>query len=204
MKIKFTIALAAAALVFGLAQAATVTIDFQADPTGAKPNGYSPIGHPGVTLTDTIGADLSVFNGLPVECAAAANNCLSVDGDDTSALQIDFASVINTLSMDFGNDDAVFHGGPVWALLQMYLNNVFVADVLMASNNDDIMNQTISYMGAGFDRAVFAYTDANKNRINLIEVVDNIAYGTTRIPEPGTLALVGLALAGLGWARRKA
>ena len=202
MKIKSTIALAAAALVFGLAQAATVTIDFQADPTGAKPNGYSPIGHPGVTLTDTMGAGLSVVNLF--ECVAAANNCLVVSGDDTSALQIDFASVINTLSMDFGNDDALFNGGPVWALLQMYLNNVFVADVLMASNNDDFMNQTISYMGAGFDRAVFAYTDANKNRINLIEAVDNIAYGTTRIPEPGTLALVGLALAGLGWARRKA
>jgi len=38
---------------------------------------------------------------------------------------------------------------------------------------------------------------------DLADLIDNVAFGNTAIPEPGTLVLFGLGLAGLGYARRK-
>jgi hypothetical protein len=38
---------------------APVVIDFEADTTGLKANGFSATGFPGVTFSDTLGANLS-------------------------------------------------------------------------------------------------------------------------------------------------
>ena len=48
-------------VVAGTSEAAI--IDFEADPTGPYPNGFSAVGHPSVTFTDTIGSDLQVLTG---------------------------------------------------------------------------------------------------------------------------------------------
>lgn len=199
---KFTslITACAASLVAFGAQAAVV--DFEGDAVGPKANGFVS---GGVTFTDTIGAELNVISGYPVECASAANKCLAVFGDDTSALQMDFDGAYTNLQLDFGNDNPGFIPVGGLALLQMYLHGVLVGEASVVANVDDFMNQTISYSGAAFDRAVFAYTDAAKNRVNLIEVVDNIAYsGRGTVPEPASLALLGVALLGAGVARRRA
>lgn len=197
---RFNKFVAACAIATSAFAAHGAVVDFEGDTTGAKANGFVS---GGVTFTDTLGAGLEVRNGLPVECATSANKCLIVLGDDTSGLQMDFAGVYTTLMLDFGNDNPGFIPPGGLALLQLYLGGVLVGEASTVVNLDDIMNQSVSYSGTGFDRAVFAYTDAAKNRVNLIEVVDNITYGG-KVPEPSSLALVGLALVGAGALRRSA
>ena len=49
----------------------------------------------------------------------------------------------------------------------------------------------------GFDRAVLS------DWVDDFVYVDNIYFGSTAVPEPGSLALLGLGLAGLGLSRRR-
>lgn len=188
----------AAVLCFGTAQA--VVIDFEADAAGGKANGFSAVGFPGVTFTDTSGANLNVNN---YDYQSGNTKGLGVFNDDGSALRIDFATRQSALSMSFGNDDGVYHGGTVFALLELFDGVTLVASNLMQTNSNDIMDEIIgaSFAG-GFNNARFTYTDSRGAAINLIEIVDNIE-ARVAVPLPGTLTLVGLGLLGLGASRRR-
>lgn len=199
-KMKFAAALFAVSLSIGAVHAAPTVVTFEGDAVGSRANGFVS---GGVTFSDTLGADLSVLSGFPTECGSAANHCLAVFGDDTSALAMSFGGIYTSLSLDFGNDNPGFIPAGGLAYLQLFLGSTLVGEASTVVNLDDIMNQTVSFSGAGFDNAIFAYTDANKIRVNLIEVVDNITYDRQAVPEPTSLALACLALAGVGAASRK-
>lgn len=199
MMVKQWMVAAAAALCFGATQAAV--IDFEADAAGGKPNGFASAGFPGVTFTDTAGANLQVnnFGGQGIGQSLAV-----FDDFDNSALRMDFATRNTTLSLAFGNDDQGFAGEPVFALLELYDGATLVASTLLATNNNDAMDQTISATAAGgFDNARFKYVGAGGANLGrgLIEIVDQI---DATVPAPGSLALGGLALLGLAAVRRRA
>jgi hypothetical protein len=188
---------------FGFANAAV--IDFEAGPYGGQPNGFSAAGVPGVTFTDTQGDDLEVQNFGNQSDGYA----LGVNGDDTSALRIDFGSAIDYLSIDFGNDDPGYASAGDLALLTVFYGGVQVGQTTTVFNLDDMMNQSVVMSGVDFDSATFVYADSTLNPINLIEIVDNVTFDqVAAVPEPKAFGLLALglgflALVGLDVARRK-
>ena len=174
-------------------------IDFEAD-AGSLGNGDAAVGHPDVEFTDTDGSDLRVDDFV----AQSDGQGLGVFGDDASMLQMDFLIDMAFLSVEFGNDDPGFSSPGDRAWLEIFMDSISVGITSVIMNRDDLLNQAISLAGV-FDQAFFWYGDAAGNPINLIEIVDNINYeaANVAVPEPGTLALLGLGLAGMGMTRRK-
>ena len=168
--------------------------DFESDPTGAVLNGFISVSAPSIMFSDTMGTDLSIFNGAE----SNSTNALAAFGDDFSAIHMDFSTNISDLSFDFGNDDGAFHGATVWAWLIGY-NGGTAITVGFATNSDDLMNESIALPTGIYDSAEFFYGDASGNMINLIEIIDNVR--TTKVPAPSALALLGLG--GLVAGRRR-
>jgi hypothetical protein len=206
-----TVRLFAASLLGCFAVAANAAvIDFTADSGGSKANGFSASGHPGVTFSDTVGANLNVGSYFESNNSKA----LAVfDDSDGSKLRMDFLTAQNFLSLDFGNDDPFFASASDRAWLELFNGATSVGLVSMAMNLDDLMNQTISYLGGPFNGAEFWYGDAagnpntHANNTGLIEVVDNIVYEARDgqdVPDTGaTLSLVVLGLLGVAAVRRR-
>ncbi len=172
-------------------------INFNSDSTGTKPNGFFSVDSTRVSFTDTVGANLDVSN---YGSQSNNTNALAVNTDlDGSVLQMNFTSLVTSLSLDFGNDDPCCTIAGDLALLTTYVGATQVGQTSIVLNRDDIMNQSIS-IGGFFDRATFGYTNAagspftGINNSGLIEVVDNIRF--TPIPEPSTLILLALGLYG--------
>lgn len=165
-------------------------VNFESDSTGFPGNGFQSADSTQVTFTDSIGANLDLQN----YGSQGDGISLAVDGDDHSALLMNFTSSQTSLSLDFGNDDPAYSSAGDLAVLNLYQGASLVAHVTVVMNRDDIMNQTISATFAGgFDNAEFFYGDSSGNPINLIEIVDHITF----TPTPGAAALLGIgALAG--------
>ncbi|MGA4645220.1 hypothetical protein [Limisphaera sp. 4302-co] len=201
-----------AGLVLATLPSMAALIDFEADPLGSKPNGWSPLGHPNVTFSDTSGAGLDVSN---FGAQGLGTRSLAVHDDrDGSKLQIDFSVPVDALTLWFGNDDPGWAGPTDLAWLEIWSGATLLATVTSSLNLNDVMDQSIGWSGACFDRAYFWYGDSSGNPytaglyMGLVEIVDMIEYrpcGTT-VPDSGSgwwlLAMGLVAILPLGHNRR--
>ena len=189
--------LAAAGLVFaGLVGVAHADfIDFESDPLGSVPNGWTSVDSALVHFTDSNGADNLLADYGHQSFGQALG---TLDDWDDSWLIMDFDVPVLELSLWFGNDDPVFSNPGDMAVLTAFSGAVQVGQTTVVMNRNDDMDQTIGISGVTFDSATFYYAvDPN---VGLIEIVDNINF--TPIPEPTTMLMLGGLSAGLAGARK--
>lgn len=151
--------------------ASPITVDFEGDAAGGKPNGYVSPSSPLLSFYDTNGANLSVadFGNQ------SHGKGLAVNGDDNSALEIRLAAPTSRLSLAFGNDHPGIADATDKAVLTLYRGATQVSQVAVTVNANDVMDQTVTQAsGPVFDRATFQYVDFSGTPLNLIEVVDDI------------------------------
>ena len=149
-----------------------ITIDFTGDTAGAVPNNFQSVASSSVSFSDTMGADLTVFDfGTQSDGQA-----LIVNSDDASALQIKLAHPTTALSLAFGNDDPAVLTTSDKAVLKLFRGSKLVATKSVLVNANDVMDQRIGQkQGPLFNRAMFQYVLANGTPANLIEIVDDIS-----------------------------
>jgi hypothetical protein len=167
-------------------------INFEAEPVGAKPNGYTPtptIGAPIMHFSDSNGADIQVFNW-----GTQSNGIgLAVFNDfDNSHVVMNFDTPVSRLFMRFGNDDPGFSNPGDQAVLRGFnAAGTQVAVVGVVMNRNDVMDQGIEILATNCDVANAIKSATFKYEINpaqgLIEIIDDITYETCAAgpPPPG-------------------
>lgn len=111
--------------------------------------------------------------------------------EDDLGVVMNFDVPVTSLSLWFGND----HFGDTvegdTAILQTFLDGVFVGETILVLNRDSIINQQILFSGALFNRATFRVASND----DIVETIDNIEF--TPIPEPASLALLAIGVTGV-------
>jgi hypothetical protein len=182
----------------GAAQAGFV--DFNSDSYGFKPNGWHSDDSSLLTFRDSNGSGLFVG---PLMNQQTHGNGLQVYSDsDGSWLNMNFAQTVNSLSLEFGNDEHSFTNPGDKAILTVFLDGEQVGRTSVVMNRNDIMDQTIAISGVDFDRATFYYAATGCSH-GLTEVVDNINFELASVPAPGAILLGAFGAGIVGWLRRR-
>ena len=173
--------------------AQTIMIDFESDATGNLPNGWMSVDSAQVSFSDSMGADLQL-----ADWGNQSNGQgLAVFGDDPSFLIMDFTTSMQSITLWFGNDDSCCSNAGDEAVLAVFSGATQIDEVRVVMNRNDNMDQSISFTGAGFDRATFFYDVSTSG---LIEVVDDIELepgeGVPTVPHWVLVVLFGVL--GLG------
>ena len=112
-------------------------------------------------------------------------------------MRVDFASLISSLVFDFNPQGLNGYPGQGWA--------IFDGGISLIASGSYSSGSSASYdlsAYSGISRIEF-YNGIPAADRNWISDLERISYDAISVPEPGTLALLGLGLAGMGMTRRK-
>src|SRR5262245_56767493 len=105
-------------LVFSTASLADFTeITFENDPAGPAANGFSSVDSPLVAFSNSDGGPLEIGD-FGVESVGQA---LAVGNNDPSFLTMEFSIALDSLSLDFGNDDPLLTADGDSVVLTVFL-----------------------------------------------------------------------------------
>lgn len=129
---------------------------------------------------------LTIVEDLSYDAAYLTSGYLEWQGVEPTTLTVTLSSFVDSLSFDFGK----FYGG-VDAFSIDIGGNLYAANTALDS---------YSFWGIQTDAAFNTFTISSSN----FPIIDNLSFGdAASVPEPGTLMLLSLGLAGIGFSRKK-
>lgn len=162
------------AMVGGLtASASAVTIGFDSDTTGFKPNGFQSVDSPTASFSGLEGGLFSVSAGSSFSLSGATGQVLAV----RPGIIISFAAPVSTLSIQFGNDDTALPEGTN-AVLTVFLQGQQVGQSTLPVNRNILLDQTIFSPAVSFDQATLRF---DKGTLPLF-IIDNVTFSTNTPP----------------------
>ena len=187
---------------------ATQFIDFESEPAFTGPS----ITVDGVTFSNGMG-DVQIGDFSPQR---DGNQALFNVGSD--ALVFQFNTDVQSIQFDFGHDNTVSFGTPAMAMLTLFFHGTQTAQVGVALDQDDLLNQSVFFNAGdgsdGFNSATFEFVDASFQSSGLVEIVDNVSITgisvapppPPAVPEPSTwlMLIMGLGFVGASMRARGA
>lgn len=180
------------------ASAALINVDPDAFASGTDiSNAFA-----GVTLSGPGQANSAVFS-LASGLASTGSNIFG-SGDDgnewgngfNAGMRVDFAALTDFVSIDIIGNDSSDDG----RLLAYDAMNTLLATYTTGALGTGQVETALISRGSADIAYVIATGDANESdSISL----DNLNYNSGVIPEPASIALLGLGIAGIGYQRRK-
>lgn len=195
------VAAVAATIQAGSAQASTVTIDFNSAPIGFQTNTYAAQGvtFSGGLLGAGVNVQSFVSGGYSPVFTVAGNQSLFLNTVDVNDHVTHTPSTFATFAFDVSNVSMIFADSEIGSYLGRIIAynaaNVQIGDTGYLTTPGSGY-ATLSLNVSGIRKLEF-YTDWDG------AVVDNLVYtvaDVVAVPEPATLALLGLGLAGIAGA----
>lgn len=164
---------------------ATVTFDGQANAT------FSSLSLSGVTFSG-IGGNLRTDNSYPNNYNGRGARYLDNNAGGTNAIRFDFSTPVSAFAFNWGASDGV------WTLTAFNASNQIIeamsTPITRASNAGDYI---------GLANAGMAYATLTTTNVGDWIFIDNFTVAAGTVPEPDTLAILGLGLMGMVSLRRR-